>query len=142
MEASLGEDARDGGGSGNGGVVEEGVGFHTDGEDERAERLGLPGVGVGEGVDRRPLYANGVEFVVDALADRTPSGLNGVTVDWASLTFDALGLRALADAPARARFKNTGSAAAIEVTVGVGVIVSEAGRLGNDVVRSHPLVTI
>jgi hypothetical protein len=40
---------------------------------ERAEGLGLPGVGVGEGFDGRPLYANGVEVVVDALADREPS---------------------------------------------------------------------
>jgi hypothetical protein len=50
-EAGLGEDLLDDGGSGNGGVVEGGVGFHIDGEDERAEGLGLPGVGVGEGVD-------------------------------------------------------------------------------------------
>ncbi len=43
-EASLGEDVLDDGGSGNSGVVEEGVGLHADGEDERAEGLGLPGV--------------------------------------------------------------------------------------------------
>lgn len=79
---------------------------------------------MGEGVDRRPLYANGVEFFVDALADRIPSGLNGVTVDRASLTFNALE-SALAVGPARARFKDTGSVAAIEVTVSVGIIVSE-----------------
>ena len=54
-EASRGEDLLDGGGSGNGSVVEEGVGFHTDGEDERAERLDLSGVGVGEGVDGSPI---------------------------------------------------------------------------------------
>ena len=60
-EANIGEDLLDDVGSDNGGVVEEGAGLHTDGEDERAEWLGLPGVGVGEGVDGRPLYANGVE---------------------------------------------------------------------------------
>jgi len=80
-EASPGEDLLDDGGSGNGGVVEEGAGFYTDGEDERTEGLGLPGVGVGEGVDGRPLYVNGVEVVADALADREPSAPNGVTVD-------------------------------------------------------------
>ena len=115
------------------------MGLHTDGKDERAEGLGLPGVGVGEGVDGRPLYANGVEALVDALADREPSAPSGVTVDRASLTYDALGLRALADAPVRARLEDTGSAAAIEVAVGVGVLVNEAGRLEDDVVRGHPL---
>ena len=61
-----------------------------------------------------------------------------MTVDRASLTFDALGLRALADAPARARLEDTGNTAAIEFAVGVGVLISEAGRLGDDVVRGHP----
>ena len=139
-EASPGEDLFDGSGSGNGGIVEEGVGLHTDGENERAERLGLPGVGVGEGVDGRPLQANGIEVLVDALSDRAPSGPNSVTVDRASLTFDALGLRAVADGPVRARLEDTGGAAGIKVTVGVGVLISEAGlRHGDDVVRGHPL---
>jgi hypothetical protein len=105
-EASLGEDLLDNGGSSNGGLVEEGVGLHTDGEDERAEWLSLPGVGVGKGVDRRPLYASRVEVFVDARADRELSGPNGMTVDRASLTFDALGLRAFADGPVRARLED------------------------------------
>ncbi len=74
--------------------------------------------------------------MVDAFANREPSGPNGVTVDRASLTYDALSLRTLADAPFRARLEDTGNAAAIKVAVGVGVLVSEAGRLGG-----HPLVT-
>ena len=137
-EASPGDDLFDDGGSGNGGIVEEGVGLHTDGENERAERLGLPGVGVGEGVDGCPLQANGVEVLVDALSNRAPSGPNSVTVDRASLTFDALGLRAVAYGPVRARLEDTGGAAGIKVTVGVGVLISEAGlRHGDDVVRGH-----
>jgi hypothetical protein len=68
------------------------------------------------------------------LADREPSAPNGVTVDRASLTFDALGLKALADAPVRARLEDAGSTAAIEVAVGVGVLVSEADRLGDECV--------
>jgi hypothetical protein len=129
-EASLGEDVLDEGGSGNGVVIEEGVGLHADGENKRAEGLRLPGIGVGEGVYGRPLYANGVEAVVDALGDREPSEPNWVTVDRASLTFDALGLRALADLPVGARLEDTGSATAIKVAVGVGILVSEADRLG------------
>ncbi|KAI9778465.1 MAG: hypothetical protein M1839_008111, partial [Geoglossum umbratile] len=85
-KASLGEDLLDDGGGGNGDIVEKGVGLHTDGEDERAEGLSPPDVGVGEGVDGRPLYANGVEALVDAPADREPGAPNGVTVDRASLT--------------------------------------------------------
>ena len=134
-KASLGEDVLDDVGSGNGVFVEEGVGLHTDGEDERAEGLGFPGVGIGEGVDGRPLYANGVEVVVDALADREPSGLNGVTVDRASLTFDALGLRTFGDVPVRARLEYAGSAAAIEVFVGVWVVFSEARRVRGELER-------
>ena len=42
--ASLSEDILDDVGSGNGVIVEEGAGLHTDGDDERAEGLGLPGV--------------------------------------------------------------------------------------------------
>ena len=43
-------------------------------------------------------------MLVDFLANRAPSGPNGVTVDRAGLTFDTLGLtRALADGPFRAR---------------------------------------
>ena len=72
-EASPSEDLLDDVGGGNGGIVAEGMGLHTDGGDERAEGLSLTGVSVGEGVDGRPLYANGVEVMVDALADREPS---------------------------------------------------------------------
>lgn len=68
-EASLSKDVLDDIGSGNSIFIEEGVGLHTDGEDERAEGFGLPGIGIGEGVDRYPLYTNGVKVMVDALAD-------------------------------------------------------------------------
>lgn len=51
-----------------------------------------------------------------------------MTVDWASLTFDALGLRTFADVPVRARLEYAGSAAAIEVIVGVWIVLSEACR--------------
>ena len=75
--------------------------------------------------------------MIDALANRAPSGPNGVTVDRAGLTFDALGLRALADGPVRARLEDTGSAAGIKVAVSVGVFVSEA-----DIVRGHHLANV
>lgn len=129
-EASFSKDLLGGIGSGNSSVVEEGVGLHTDGEDKRAEGLGLPIVGIREGVDGGPLYTNGIEAAVDALADREPSALNGVTVDRASLTDDAQGHRALVYRLVRTRLEDTGSAAAIKVAVGVGVLVGEAGRLG------------
>jgi hypothetical protein len=65
-----------------------------------------------------------------------------MTVDWASLTFNALGLRALADVPVRARLEDTGSTTAIEVTVGIGVLVSEASCLGDIIVLGHALPTV
>ena len=71
-EASPGEDLVDDGGSGNGGLVEEGFGFDPNGDNERAEWFGLPGVGVGEGVNGRPLYSSGVKALVDTRADRKP----------------------------------------------------------------------
>ena len=135
-EASLGEDDLDDICSSNGGFVEEGVRLHPDGEDERAEGLGLPVVGIGKGVYERPLYIHEVEVVADALADREPSGPNGVTIDRTSLTFDALGLRAFAGVPIRASLEYAGRATAIEVVVGVGVVFSEADRRG-DVVVHH-----
>ena len=65
-----------------------------------------------------------------------------MTVDWASLTNDALGLRAFAYVPGRARLEGTGSAAAREVAIGVGVFVGEAGHLGDDVVHGHLLLRV
>ena len=109
------------------------MGLHTDEEDERAEGLSFLLVGIGEGVDRCPLYANVIEVLVDAVADREPSGPNSVTVGGASLTKGSLGLRALAYGPVRARFEETGSATAVEVVESVGVPISEAGRHGDDV---------
>ncbi len=50
-------------------LSEQGAGLHTDGEDEGAERLCLPGVGIGKGIDRRPLDVQGVKAEVDAPAD-------------------------------------------------------------------------
>ena len=44
----------------------------------------------------------------------------------------------VADAPIRARLEDTGNAAAVAVAAGVGVLISEAGRLGDDVVCGHP----
>ncbi len=70
--------------------------------------------------------------MVDALADRAPSGPNGMTVYRAGLTFDAPILRALADGPFRARLEDTRSSSGIKAIVGVRVLVSEA-----DVVRGH-----
>ena len=67
-----------------------------------------------------------------------PSALNGVTVDRANLTVYALGLRALAYRPVRARLEVTGSATIIEVAVGIWIHVSKVGLLGDDnVVRNH-----
>ncbi len=53
-ESSLCKNLFDERSSGNGVVIEQGAGLHTDG-DEGAERLCLPGVGIGKGIDRRPL---------------------------------------------------------------------------------------
>jgi hypothetical protein len=46
-----------------------------------------------------------------------------------SLTDNALGLRALGYVPVRARFEDTGSAAAMEVVVVIGVLLGEVGHL-------------
>src|SRR5712671_1240099 len=64
-EARPGEDLLDAAGSGDGVLVGEGARRHTDGDDERAEGLGLLFVGVGEGVDGCPIYAHGVEVFVE-----------------------------------------------------------------------------
>ena len=96
-KANPSEDLLYGCGGGNSGIVEEGVGFHSNEEDKTIERLGLPGIGVGEGVNRCPVYVHGIQGLVDSLTDREPSGPNGMITDQMDLTFDALGLRALVD---------------------------------------------
>ena len=75
-EASPGEDRLDGDGSGNGILVEEGVGFHPNGDDERAEWFGLPGVGVGKGVNGPPLCSSRVKVPINARTDRKPCRRN------------------------------------------------------------------
>ena len=55
------EDTLDGIPSGNCIAVDEGLRLHADGNDERAKEIGLPGVGVGEGVDASPLHLERVE---------------------------------------------------------------------------------
>jgi hypothetical protein len=125
-ETSLSEDLLDPGGGDNGGFVEEEVRLYADGDGERAEWLGLPVIGVGQGVDGRPVYASKVKVFVDARADREPSAPNVVTIDQARLTHDALGLRANGDLPVRSGLEDTGSATRIEVAISVGVLVSEA----------------
>ena len=67
---------------------------------------------------------------------------NGMMVDRSSLTYNALGLRALANVPLGTRREYTRSAAAIEVAVGIGVFVGKAGGLGEHVVRGHPLAIV
>ena len=47
---------------------------------------------------------------------------NSMTVDGARLRFDALGLGALANMPVGGRLEDTQSAAAIEVTGGIGIL--------------------
>ena len=88
---------------------------------------------IGEGVDECPLRTNGVEIVVDTLANREPSMPNRMTVARTHLTFNALGLRAIVDMPVKARLEledtQSYSATTIEVTVGIGVLSSQASLL-------------
>ena len=84
-EADISEDVLDGGCSSNSGLIEEETRIHTDAHDKRAEWLGLPSIGVGEEIDGCPHYAHGFELVADACANRNPSRLNSVTVNWVRL---------------------------------------------------------
>jgi len=86
---------------------------------------------IGEGVDGCLFHTNGVELVVDTLANREQSMPNRMTVDRAHLTFNALGLRAIVDTSVRATLEDTKShsAATIEVTIGIGVLFSQASLL-------------
>lgn len=118
-EASVGENILDDGCSSNSSLVEERTGIHTDAYNKRAERLGLPSIGIGEGIDGRPYYANGFKLVADARADRNSSRLNSVTVNWARLTEDTPAQRSLTYGPVRARLVDTGSTRTIEVAIGV-----------------------
>lgn len=115
-EAGVGEDVLDDGGSSNSSLVEEGTGIHTDAYDEGAERLGLASISVGEGIDGRSHYANRLELVANARADRDPSRLDSVSVNRARLTDDAL---PLAYGPVRARLVDAGSPRTIEVAISV-----------------------
>ena len=105
----------------------EGVRLHADRNDERAEGLSLTSVGVGEWIDGSPQDAKRVEALVDFLADREPSVPNLMTIDWARLSNDTLGIGALAFVPRRSSLEDTRSAATVEVGVCVGVSVREAG---------------
>ena len=58
--------------------------FHTNGEDELAEGLGLSRIS--EGVDRRSHDAHRVKAFVDVRANIEPSEPDGMTVDRARLT--------------------------------------------------------
>ena len=109
-------------------MVVEGIRLHADGNDERAEGLSLSSVGVGEWIDGSPQHAKRVEALVDFLADREPSVPNLMTIDWARLANDTLGIGALAFVPRRASLEDTGGAATVEVGVCVGVSVREASR--------------
>ena len=129
-ETGLGEDLLDAAGSCDGVLVDEGAGYHTDGEDERAEGLGLPLVGVGEGVNACPPYAIRVEVFIDKLADGEPNGSNRVTVDGARLTNNALGLRALTYRPGRTSLVYTRRTAAVKVAISIGILCGKAGRAG------------
>jgi hypothetical protein len=62
---------------------------------------------------------------------------NSVAVDWPSLMFNALGLRATADVPVRTGLEDTGSTAAIKVTVGIGIFICEAYGIGDYITCSH-----
>lgn len=67
-EASFGEDVLDNSCSNNIIIMGEGVGLHTNGDDKRAEGLGLSSISICKRVGGCPLYTNGVKAVVDALA--------------------------------------------------------------------------
>lgn len=95
-EVGLDEDVHDDGCSSNSVLIDKGTRIHPDTYDKRAERLGLPSIGVSERIDGHPHYANGFELVTDSSADGNPSRLNSVTVDQARFTDDGLGLRSLA----------------------------------------------
>ena len=55
-----------------------------------------------------------------------------MSVDWERLTNNALGLRALTYGPGRTSLVDTRSTAAVEVTIGVGILFGEAGHVGDD----------
>ena len=137
-EASAGEDVLDDGCTSNSSLVGEGTGVHADAYDERAEWLGLPSIGVGEGVDAGPNDVVGLEVVTDARANVKPSRLNRMGVNWARLTDEALTHRALCG-PLGTRLVDTGGATTIEVAKSERVIVGEAAHLKDDVVASHGL---
>ena len=67
--------------------------LHTNGYDERAERLSFPRVGEGDGVDRRPRDASKFKLVADVRTNKAPSGLDGMTVNRAELVDDTIGFR-------------------------------------------------
>jgi hypothetical protein len=132
-EASIGEDPLEEVGRSNCIFVREGAGLYANGDDERAERLGLPLVGVGERVDGGPFHALGVEHLVDLCTDREPTGPNCVTVNGTRLSNYAPSFRALAYGPFRARFEDARSTAAVEVDISVGIPLGKAIRMGEDV---------
>lgn len=62
-----------------------------------------------------------------------------MTINQVRLTDDALGQRCLVYRPVKARLVDIGSTRTIEVAIGVWVLLSEVGCLGNNVVPSYIL---
>jgi len=130
------KDLLDATGSGDGILIGEGAGHHTNGEYKRAEGFGLPFVGIGEGADRRPVYSHGVKAFIYELEDRVPGGRNLRMVDQARFMDDALGLRAHAHLPCRARLVDTGGETGVEVTKCLGVLGGKTTSLGTVIIIS------
>ena len=88
-----------GGGNFNSAAEGDGQRLHADDDDERAKRLSLPGVGVGERVDESPLDLEGIDEFPDSLPDRVPTLRFLGIVNGTGLAYEWLSLRALAHLP-------------------------------------------
>ena len=87
------------GGNFNGAAEGDGERLHADDDDERAERLSLPVVGVGERVDESPLDIEGVDVFPDSLPNGAPTLHFLDIVNGTGLAYKWLSLRAIAHLP-------------------------------------------
>jgi len=140
-EAGLAEDVLDDIGGSHGSLEGQCLILHADPHQERAKRRLLPGVGEGDGIDRGPLDAEGLEGLVDVGTDPEPVVCDGVTIHRACLADVAVCFGTLALRPSRTRLVDAGSPAghAEEVFVGGGVTVDKTGRVSDDAAPVEPI---